>query len=260
MSLISENPQKTRASKLVDFLICGTQKGGTTALHEYLANHPDLCLSANKELHFFDNEEMFQQGAPNYAAYHAAFLHRKPQQLAGESTPIYMYWDPIPQRLKTYNAKLKLIVLLRDPIERAYSHWNMERARNAENLSFWDAIRNESQRIPRRLTQEHRVYSYVERGFYLAQLLRLWAHFPRSSVLVLRTEELKRDPQATLRLATDFLGVGPLQQVQPKNANATPYLAPLSPAERAYLHGVFDGETRRLGRVLEWDVSEWLAD
>ena len=121
---------------MVDFLICGTQKGGTSALHEYLSEHPDLCLSATKELHFFDNEELFQQGAPDYAPCHAAFRQKMPSQLAGESTPIYMYWEPSPKRIWEYNPRMKLIVLLRNPIDRAYAHWNMERSGGRRAFPF----------------------------------------------------------------------------------------------------------------------------
>jgi hypothetical protein len=244
----------------VHFLICGTQKGGTTALHEYLKGHPDICMSAAKELHFFDNEEIFQKGPPDYSEYHAAFSHRKPHQRIGESTPIYMYWDPAPKRIKEYNPQLKLIVLLRNPIERAYAHWNMERARGADKLSFWDAIQNEPQRIQKRLTPEHRVYSYVDRGFYLSQLERLWAHFPRSRVLVLKHEDLRDHPQTTLRAVTEFLGVSPFKEIHEKKANATPYLSPLTPVERKYLHGIFEEEIHKLERVLKWDCSQWLKD
>ncbi|MGB7755383.1 MAG: hypothetical protein WBL23_04905, partial [Salinisphaera sp.] len=95
----------------------------------------------------------------------------------GEATPIYMYWHDAPRRMWEYNPNMKLIVVLRNPIDRAFSHWNMEKSRNAESLSFWDAIQNEEPRCKEALPYQHRTYSYVDRGFYLEQLRRLWRYF-----------------------------------------------------------------------------------
>ena len=76
----------------VDFIICGTQKGGTTALDAYLRRHPAIGLAGAKEVHFFDNEDAFRDGRPNYDVYHSAFPSSPSHQLIGEATPIYMYW------------------------------------------------------------------------------------------------------------------------------------------------------------------------
>lgn len=101
-------------------------------------------MAKTKEVHFFDNEEYFQ-GTPDYSKYHEFFTPEHSHQLLGEATPIYIYWYPSPERIYEYNPKAKLIFLLRTPIERAYSNWNMERLRNSEKLSFEVAIRNETQ-------------------------------------------------------------------------------------------------------------------
>ena len=120
----------------VGFLIAGTQKGGTSALDAYLREHPDICMANQKEVHFFDNEAIFNGDNSDYAVYHAAFSLKTSQQLLGESTPIYMYWHAAPKRIWQYNPDMKFLIMLRNPIDRAYSHWNMERGRKRDSLSF----------------------------------------------------------------------------------------------------------------------------
>ena|SRR5450755_1220153 len=118
----------------VAFLIAGTQKGGTTALASYLQEHPAICMSTVKEVHFFDTEEFFASGDVDYTRYHARFNPTARKRLLGEATPIYMYWEAAAHRIQRYNPTMKLILLLRNPVTRAYSHWNHEHARGRLNL------------------------------------------------------------------------------------------------------------------------------
>jgi hypothetical protein len=111
---------------------------------------------------------------------------------------------------------MKLIIILRNPIERAYSPWNMERARNTDNLSFWDAIDTESERCNESLPYQHRVFSYIGRGHYLDQLRRIWAHFPREQVLVFKNEDLKKNSNGTLNQVADLLGITQFNKIQDK--------------------------------------------
>ena len=97
----------------VDFLIAGVQKGGTTALHAYLAEHPGLNLAAEKEVHFFDDETV-DWAAPDYGAYHARFAPAA-GRTTGETTPIYVYWPESLERARRYNPSLRLVLLFRDP-------------------------------------------------------------------------------------------------------------------------------------------------
>lgn len=191
----------------VNFVIGGTQKGGTSALASFLRQHPQICMPAErKELHFFDREEEFRK-KPGYRAYHSSFHPEKGQAVIGEATPIYMYWNPAPSRIWTYNPAMKWIVILRDPAERAFSAWNMERQRGRENLSFEEAIEKETARCREALPLQHRIYSYADRGFYAAQLRRLFRIFGREQCLVLLNEDLRSRHQETLREVFRFLNV-----------------------------------------------------
>jgi len=194
----------------VAFLIAGVQKGGTTALFDYLVEHPSLELPAIKEAHFFDDERGVDWAAPDYDRYHALFSRPDPV-VRGEATPIYIYWPQCLERIAAYNPAMKLILLFRDPVERAWSHWRMESGRGAEAYPFAWCIREGRDRVAADPVTPgfHREYSYVERGFYGAQLERLLQHFPRSQTLLLASEDLASDPGAVLARVTDFLGVPP---------------------------------------------------
>lgn len=247
------------AHKKVDFLICGAQKAGTSALASYFSEHPHVCMADAKELHFFDNEEVFGKGTPNYALYHCAFNLKPSHKLLGEATPIYMYWYSAPRRMWEYNPDLKLIVILRNPITRAYSHWNMQRSRGIERLSFWEAIQKEKERRREALPYQHRLYSYVDRGFYSEQLRRLWTYFPQEQVLVLRTEDLRNEPLDLLRNVWDFLGLSPYDKIVPRQVHSRSYVSPMGQREKDYLVNLYEYEIRNLERLLGWDCSEWLT-
>jgi hypothetical protein len=195
---------------LVNFLIAGVQKGGTTALYDYLADYPDAALSRVKEVHFFDDETR-DWATPDYAAYHAAF-DPPGARACGEATPIYLYWPNALERIFAYNPAMRLIVTLRDPVARAWSHWRMEYARGAERQPFAWCIREGRQRLfdaelPHAPWGHHREFSYVERGFYAEQLARLYGVFPPRQVLVIRAEDLRAEPAAALGEVRRFLGL-----------------------------------------------------
>lgn len=247
------------ANDKVDFVIAGTQKGGTTALYWYLRTHPELCMAAQKEVHYFDTEAQFAVEQPDYAVYRAQFTPTGSQRLLGDATPIYMYWEPAPARIHRYNPAMKFIVMLRNPITRAFSHWNMAQKLRWDPLPFEDALRAESKRREEALPLQDRRLSYVDRGFYCAQLERIWALFPVEQTLVFKSEDLRNDPQGTLARVTDFLGVERLGAVEAKEISTRKYDRAMTAAERNYLVGVFEAEIHELERMLGWDCSDWLT-
>ena len=96
----------------IDFIIAGTQKGGTTALYEYFRLHQNICMADKKELHFFDEDRYFEKKNPNYSKYHKYFNPNEHSQVIGEATPIYMYWNKSIERIYVYNPQIKLIIIL----------------------------------------------------------------------------------------------------------------------------------------------------
>jgi hypothetical protein len=194
---------------LVKFVIAGMQKAGTTALHEYLCSHPQLCMSSPKEIHFFDNELSVDWTSPDYSFYESHFPGNRKGQICGEATPIYSFWPNSLQRMQAYNPDMKLIIMLRNRCERAYSHWAMEVSRGSEVLSFSEAIRDGRQRynLQDLTASANRVVSYVERGFYAPQLSRAQAYFGKKNLLVIENKSLSEHPDVTLQGVCEFLGV-----------------------------------------------------
>jgi hypothetical protein len=244
---------------LVNFVIGGTQKGGTSALDSFLRKHPEICMpETRKELHYFDREKNIAR-RPDYKKYHANFLPGPGHRVIGEATPIYMYWNAAPSRIHAYNSEMKWILTLRNPVERAFSAWNMERNRGADTLSFPEAIEKEEQRCREALPLQHRVFSYVDRGRYAHQVKRLFDTFPRDNCLILLTEELRNDHAKTMRKIFQFLGVDPGFIPPEATVFEQDYDEMIEPELGSKLIEVFRPDINDLERLLGRDLSAWYA-
>ena len=244
----------------VDFVIGGTQKGGTSALDAFLRQHPQICMPhSKKEVHFFDNEANFA-GTPNYKKYHGYFAPRPEHRAIGDATPVYMYWETAPRRIWSYNPDMKWIIALRNPVERAFSAWNMERDRKIDPLDFRAAIAQEAARCRAALPLQHLNYSYVDRGFYAAQVRRLFNIFGRENCLVLLNEDLRTDHVGTLARVFEFLGVDATVSIPSAEVFHHSYATKLEDDLRRQLVDTFRNDIRDLERLLERDLSAWFAD
>lgn len=247
------------AAKKVDFLVAGAQKSGTSALDAYLREHPELCFPRQKELHFFDKDRLFAAEPVDYARYHALFDPKPPQRLLGESTPAYLYWPQAVERIARYNRAMRFIVVLRNPITRAFSHWNYERLVHKENLGFLDALRAYPERQRQMPPRRAKRFAYVERGCYVGQIRRLWAHFPVEQTLLFKTDALLEAPAAVLDRIASFLGIAPFPPVAAKMRNTREYDTTMSEEAKRYLVETYRDEIGELERLLGWDCSSWLA-
>jgi hypothetical protein len=239
---------------LVDFVIGGTQKGGTSALDSFLRKHPEICMpTTRKELHFFDREKE----NTDYDAYHANFKPQPQHRAIGEASPIYMYWETAPDRIRNYNPKMKWILALRNPVERAFSAWNMETKRGKEKLPFAEAIEREAERCREALPLQHRVYSYVDRGFYAHQVRHLFDIFGKENVLVLLSEELRNEHQKTLRGVFEFLGVDSSFVPPEASVFEHEYTDKIDNQVRARLIDTFSSDIKELEKLLGRNLSAW---
>ena len=237
----------------VDFVIGGTQKGGTSALDSFLRQHPEICMpETRKELHFFDREA----DDTDYKKYHANFKPKQ-QRVIGEASPIYMYWETAPYRIWKYNPKMKWILALRNPVERAFSAWNMETKRGKEKLSFADAIEKEPERCREALPLQHRVYSYTDRGFYAHQVRRLFNIFGKDNCLVLLNQELRNDHKKTLRRVFEFLGVESSFVPPEASVFEQEYSIEFDNQLRSRLIDIFYFDIKELEKLLGHDLSGW---
>ncbi|MEM8852691.1 MAG: sulfotransferase [Pseudomonadota bacterium] len=232
----------------MDFLIAGVQKAGTTALHRYLDAHPGLFLPKLKELHFFDTVQPGKRGIDS-RGYEKFYRKNVDGLIAGEATPIYLFWPGALGLIHQYNPDVKLIVLLRHPVERAYSQWTMEHGKSHDSLSFSQAIREGRDRVcdsPWNL----RRFSYVERGVYGEQIARLLALFDERQVLLIESADLTQKMQDTLDTVTDFIGVDrfehyPQHEIVRPDQSKGP-ASPMVQEDYDYLSEVYGPDLERL--------------
>jgi hypothetical protein len=258
------------ARTLPDFLILGAQKAGTTSLHRYLEQHPVVVPALVKEVHYFDvrwwlGERWYRSHFPTTLRRRVGrLLHGRPV-LSGEASPYYLPHPLVPQRVQATAPAAKLIVLLRDPVARAHSHFHHNlRYRVEDCASLAEAIEREPQRLAgeteRILADEryesfsHRNHSYLTRGVYVQQLRAWLEHFPREQLLVLETGELDRDTAGAYGRVLDFLGLPPWQPPTfgRHNPSGSP---PLDPALRARLAEWFEPHNRALYELLGRDLG-----
>lgn len=240
----------------LDFILAGAQKSGTTALHYFLSKHPDITMGDQQEIHFFDNDAMFASGA-HYEQLHKHYPLLAPSKIAGDCTPSYIYYEPVAQRIWKYNPKIKFLIILRNPVDRAFAHWNMQRFKGREPLDFFDAVREEQTRIAGAPAAEARRFAYVDRGFYGRQLERLFNFFPREQVKVVKFEEFREHQRETLASIFSFLDCKPLRWVRSKDRNVVPYERAMNWEERIFLYNLFAEEIANVEQMLGWDCSDW---
>jgi hypothetical protein len=202
---------------LPSVLIIGAQRAGTTSLFNYLIRHPDILAPLGKEVHYFDLHY-----ARGLDWYRGCFPYRRQLRhgaITLDASPYYLAHPLVPERAARLFPDVKLIALLRNPIDRALSHHQHEVRHGHEKLSFAEAIEREPERLAgeeERLRREpdyysfnHHRYSYTRRGLYLDQLLRWMHHFPRHQLLVLQSEWLFTEPEAATAAVHHFLGLRP---------------------------------------------------
>lgn len=272
---------------LPNFLLIGAMRSGTTSLARYLGAHPDIFVAPQKEIHFFDFN--FERGDDWYRQ---QFAGVSTERHVGEATQTYMYDSDIPPKMAALLPDARLIAILRNPVDRAYSHYWHSRTHGKEPLQFSEAISVEVERLASAPDRRIRyAYSYVDRGHYLSQLKRVCEYYPREALLVILFENLRDAPRETFTTLCSFLGADGC--VIPDNIGGTMNSAvrfrslklrqwlkrfpaslvparvlgrvntrefsypPLDPSVRASLLNVFEKETAALESWLGLDLSVW---
>jgi hypothetical protein len=269
-----------RGRLLPDFVIIGAAKAGTTSLYGWLSRHPYVAPATLKEVHYFDynyyrGEDWYRRHFP-LASERAAFAaeHGRPF-LTGEASPSYITHDRAPQRLARDLPRAKLVVALRNPVDRAYSQYQMSRRENEEPLdSFAAAVDAEQDRLAPELarTRVDRRYqswpigcwSYLMRSRYAEQLERWFALFGREQFHFVTLEELSENPQRALDGLHGFLGLPPHVYDDLPRLHGGGYESSVDPATRERLSEYFRPHNERLyallGRDLGWERQPRVAD
>ncbi len=254
---------------LPDFIIVGTQKGGTSSLYASLCLHPQILPVTAKELHFFDLQ--FDRGIAWYRAQFPlqpsrlyARWTKHPVTLSGEASPYYLFHPHVPQRIAALVPHVKLMSLLRNPIDRAYSHYHHNVRKQRESLSFAEAIRREPERLQpeldrlqlddRYISPTHQHFSYLARGLYIDQIQRFEAVFPQAQMLTLSSDRLFEQPHETYHDVLAFLGIPPWSPPHFKPRNVNSYTQ-IDSATRQQLRDYFDPYNQRLYAHLGQDFG-----
>jgi Sulfotransferase domain len=257
---------------LPSYVIVGAQKGGTSALYEYLVRHPLVGRSTNEEIQYFSLN--YARGTAWYRGHfptvaRAAFVRRRYGRdlVTGESSPYYLFHPLALERIRELLPDARLIVVLRNPVDRAYSQYNHSRQMGAEPLETFEAgLAAEAGRLDGELEKmladpfynsfSHYNHSYLARGLYVEQLERLYRLFDERQILLEAAEDLSRHTEAVYLRVLEFLGLPArrLSQYPPQNVRRYP---PMRPETRRRLVEYFAEPNERLyaflGRDLGWD-------
>lgn len=237
-----------------DFVVIGAQRSGSTSLYDYLTQHPRIAPAAMKELKYFT---AFHDRP--WGWYRRQFPAPLPQgTLTGEATPYYLFHPHAPRRLAARLPHARLLAVLRNPVDRAYSQYQMKVRRGIEPLSFEEALEREEERLAEagedRASLPWRHFSYVARGRYAEQLERWFALFPRERFHVIQSEAFDRDPEGVLRETQVFLGLAPDLPRDLRMYHRADY-APMDSATRERLAALFAPLNRRLYALLGTDFG-----
>ncbi len=231
---------------LPDFVIIGAQKGGTSFLYYLLTRHPLVEPAARKELHFFDNPERFDNGAGWYRrCFPQSGWKDGRRSITGEATPSYLFYPPVAKRMAGVVPQARLIALLRNPVDRTYSHYQMQVKRGTEPSTFEEVI--EQQHAP-----------YVPRSIYVDQLLCWFEFFSKEQMLILKSEDFFERPVETLKVVLNFLD---LPEWQPEASeleqrrHTGSYKQKMDPSTRRRLEAYFEPYNKRLYECLGVDFG-----
>ncbi|MQW74768.1 sulfotransferase [Nocardioides sp. dk4132] len=259
-----------------DFLVIGTKRGGTTSMFDYLLQHPGL-LGLYPQVRGKKSTDYFFRETHRGERWYRSHFHARPYRavlgarlghapLGGEASPYYV-WDPrIAAAVRRVAPGVRSIMLVRDPVKRAWSHYQERVENGVEPLGFADALAAEEDRTagelermaadPTYYATAHDWYSYRARGIYLPQIRNWLASFPPEQLLVLRSEDLYADPQAVLDRTCAFLGLPPARLSRTSGLNASRRSDPVPARERDRLAQFFAPHNAELeqflGRPLGW--------
>ena len=254
---------------LPDFAVIGAQKCGTTSLYRLVTQHPCVKRAARKEVHYFDMN--FKRGVNWYRAQfpllaykHYAKRVRKLDIITGEASPYYLFHPHVPKRMAALIPQAKLIVLLRNPVERTYSHYHHELRRNIETLSFEDAIAIEEERLKDEIDKllndetyysfKHQHFSYLSRGIYVDQLKAFEKYFDREQILILKSEDFFSNTSQMVERVFEFLNLPEWRPKELESFNTGSY-SKITPQMRTYLSDYFAPHNQRLYEYLGVDFG-----
>ena len=248
------------------FLIIGAQKAGTSALFQILQQHPQIVAPREKELRFFDDHWRIKYG--DFVSYHEMFplpYRLKPDRLTFEASPSYLFNPACAQRIYKYSPGIRLIIILREPVSRAFSAWKMNRKFSlstnpylqslGDRRSFVEAVKEEAGVLEKTVWEKERI-GYIKRGVYIEQLEKYLQHFSMDSLLILEHSHLLRDPQAVFAGVFHFLHIDDKFVIRNLRVNVAENNDEIPNEARDILRSIYKPYNERLfkllGREYDW--------
>ena len=239
---------------LPDFVVLGTQRGGTSFFYRLLTEHPLVRGAAAKELHFFDNK--FAEGV---GWYRRCFSEGKridgQRTITGEASPKYLFDPQVPERMARIVPEARLIALLRNPVDRAYSHYQLEVGRGREARSFEEATQEEMTSAKGEGNTIDVAHAYLRRGLYAEQLERFSFFANRDRLLVLKSENLFTRRLEVLGGVLRYLRLPSFESTLAPSPGGRPTYEPMNPDTRRRLEGFFAPHNERLYDLLSTDFG-----
>ena len=264
-----EIKRKLSKGKLPDFLIIGAAKAGTTSLWKNLKQHPDIEMSPNfirilqigneipwikkKEISFFDKDEFWNKGKGWYIS-----LFNKNKKIQGEASPGYIYSELCHQRMFETIPDAKLILILRDPVKRAYSQFNhmideKKIAWEGETLPTEDFTN-----FLKKVNEENYETSVIKTGFYIDQIENLLKYYPKKQLMIVISEKMQKNPQLVYDEIFEFLGVKKVKINYVSGVNKKEYKRPLEKENEKILQDIYRPYNERLFKFLGHKIEEWI--
>ncbi len=256
---------------LPDFVVIGAMRCGTSQFYGLLTQHPDVQKATAKELHYFDRPERFERGIEWYRqCFPAPQWKDGRRSITGEATPKYLADPLVPERMNEAVPAARLIVLLRNPVDRAYSHYHLlvrrgyapsfEEALEAERPGFLEGVGDPSEQQSRSGVGDAPATLLLDKGLYVDQLMRWHEFFSKDQLLILKSEDFYKHTADTLKAVQDFLGLPQRTLELPprgKSSRSTEYrYEPINPGTKERLEEFYEPYNQRLYEYLGVDF-EW---
>jgi hypothetical protein len=250
-----------RPRMIPSLLVTGAMKAGTSALFRMLAEHPQVVPPLRKELHFFNNDAEYSKGFAHYLGHFQRRPWRPGRFVSFEASPSYLPLEKAAERIAGHLPGVLLVAILRDPVERAYSAWNMyhgamhrpKSTMGPDPRSFEQAVEDELAGVPALL--QHR---YLYMGDYAEHLLPYLRLFPREHLLLFGYPHFKQRPADVVNSIFEHWRLTPLDPAHPvfsNRTNAKPYAAPMDPGLKERLYAHFGPRVERLYELLGRDLA-----
>lgn len=239
------------------FTLIGAHRAGVASLRYALASHPKVVFRDHQSS-VFEDDDRFAKGTPDLREYEVRPTRMEDDSLIGDVGIRYAYWSQSIPRLFRYDSRQKLIMLLRNPIDRAYSHWQRNVSHQLEDKDFVSAVNLEPYRLRNQGWHgQHKYFSYLDQGFYSRQIEHIYQYFDPHQVLFIRSEDFADNFAVVMYQICEFLDL-PYIEIDEVAREVGNYAQSMPPEVYNELIEIYRRDVYRMEELLGWNCSHWL--